>query len=127
MNTNYQYKLAIYSLVIISLLIIIFSSSGINYYNKNKIPKNIYFYIVVSFLVLSVLSLILSCLLIFYNSTSHYNLILVLFISMLFISYLTIDICTILYNPTVGTTIGYILSGIITLLELGMIFFLLYN
>lgn len=121
-----QYKLALYSLPVISVEIIAYSIHGILFYTNN-VPKNIYFYIMFGLLLFSILSFILSVLAIFYDYMINYNIMIFIFISMLLLSYLSLNICDIIYHTNSNTIYGYIISGTITLLELGMIFLLLLN
>ena len=123
MQTEQQYKLALYSLPVISVEIIAYSIHGILFYTN--VPKNIYFYIMFGLLVVSILSFILSVLAIFYDYMINYNIMIFIFISMLLLSYLSLNICDIIYHTNSNTIYGYIISGTITLLELGMIFLLL--
>jgi hypothetical protein len=125
METEHQYNLALYSLPVISIEIIAYSIHGIVFYNN--VPKNIYYYVMLGLLVVSILSFILSLLAIYYEYMINYNLIIVLFISMLVFSYISLNICDIIYNNNSNTIYGYILSGFIVVLELGMIFLLLLD
>ena len=127
MQTEQQYKLALYSLPVISAEIIGYSIHGILFYTNNYVPKNIYFYIMLGLLLFSILSFILSVLAIFYDYMINYNIMIFLFISILLLSYVSLNICDIIYHTNSNTIYGYIISGTITLLELGMIFLLLLN
>ena len=51
----------------------------------------------------------------------------ILFIIILLLSYVTLNICDVVYHTNSNTIYGYIISGTITLLELIMIFLLLLN
>jgi len=125
METEHQYNLALYSLPFISVQIIAYSIHGMVFYNN--IPKNIYYYVMLGILIFSILSFILSLLAIYYEYTINYNLMIFLFIITLLLSYITLNICDIIYDTNSNTIYGYILSGTITILELGMIFLLLLN
>ena len=74
METEHQYNLALYSLPVISIEIIAYSIHGIVFYNN--VPKNIYYYVMLGLLVVSILSFILSLLAIYYeymiNTISFY-------------------------------------------------------
>lgn len=122
-----QYKLALYALPVISVEIIVYSIIGVLFYINNNEPKNIYFYIMLGLLLFSILSFILSVLVIIYDYKINYYIMIFLFITMLLLSYLSLNICDIIYHTNSNTIYGYIISGIITLLELIMIFLLLLN
>lgn len=121
-----QYKFALYSLLILSIHILFFSIYLIVYYSKNNIYKNIYFYIIICFGILSLASLVLSIIALFFRDGSkYYNSIIALFIVILIISYLTLNISNLIYKTNAGIIIGYIISGVMTMAELVVIYFLL--
>ena len=115
MSTEDQYKLALYSLPVISLQILILSITVINYY------------VMQGLLVLSIITLLLSIYGIYNNYTDHYGLIVSTFIIMLLLSLVALNISNIIYDSSVLTTISYIISLIITVLELAVIYLLLNN
>ena len=129
-QTEHQYKLALYSLPVISVQIIAYSINVILFYTNNNVPRNIYFYVMFGLLVCSILSFIVSVLAILYDYMINYNLMIVFFIIMLILSYVSLNICDIVYDTNSNnsnTIYGYIISGTITVLELGMIFLLLLD
>jgi hypothetical protein len=121
---SWESTIAFYAILLLSIEILSFSIASIMTYIKNKTPLDIYYYLMIFFLILSVLS-ILTCIYGYYYPLNR-DLILTIYIGLILLSFWTLAYSIPVLGYHGGTVVGYILTWTITIIQLGVMAWLIY-
>ena len=121
---SWESTIASYAILLLSFEIICFAIATIFTYTKNKTTLDIYYYLMSFFLIFSLLSIFM--IIYGYYYSLNRTLVLTVYISLILLSFWTLSYSIPVLGYNAGTIVGYILTWMITILQLGLMAWLLY-